>query len=111
MLACNQNGVMGELLFECDGVEVWRALKKGHSDTGWVGVFNRSGNTQGVTVTPTFLGLSSSPAVAVQDVWNSQSMMLSEAQSQLVQIASHDVLFLSFQPAPLAKRPTLEGAS
>ena len=107
MLACNQNGVMGERLFERDGVEVWRALKKGNTDTGWVGVFNRSEKTQGVTVTPDLLGLDTDPAVQVQDCWNDQSFLLSEAQSQLLQIEPHDVLFLAFQPAAQAKRPNI----
>jgi len=107
MLACNQNGVMGELLYERDGVEVWRALKKGQTDTGWVGVFNRSEKVQGLTVTPEMLGLNPGPSVEVQDVWNDRSFLLSEAQSQLVNLGAHDVLFLSFQPAPIAKRPNI----
>jgi len=107
MLACNQNGVMGELLYERDGVEVWRVLKKGQTDTGWVGVFNRSEETQGLTVTPEMLGLNPGPSVQVRDVWNERSFLLSEAQSQLIQLEAHDVLFLSFHPAPVAKRPNI----
>ena len=107
MLACNQNGVMGELLFERDHVEVWRALKKGQADTGWVGVFNRSEEVQGLTVTPTMLGLKPGPAVTALDVWNDKTFLLSEGQSQLVQLAPHDVLFMAFEPAPLAKRPNI----
>ena len=107
VLACSQNRVRSILLFERDGVEVWRALKKGHTDVGWVGVFNRSKGIQGVTLTPTLLGLGGGPAVAVLDVWNEQSLLLSEAQSKLVQIPPHDCLFLSFKASPRAKRPNI----
>jgi len=107
MLACNQNGVMGELLYERDGVEVWRAMHKDQAEAGWVGVFNRSEEVQGLTVTPEMLGLNPGPSVHVEDVWNDRSFLLNEAQSQLVQLEAHDVLFLSFQPAPLAKRPNI----
>jgi len=107
ILACNQNGVMGKCLFEREGVEVWQVLKKGRTDTGWVGVFNRSEAVQGLTVTPEILGLNHGQAVRVQDVWNDRCFLLSEAQSQLVQIEAHDVLFLCFQPVPLAKRPNI----
>jgi hypothetical protein len=107
MLACNQNGVMGELLYERGGVEVWRALKKGQTNTGWVGVFNRSEKIQGLTVTLEMLGLNSGPSVQARDVWNERSFLLSEAQSQLIQLEAHDVLFLSFHPSPIAKRPNI----
>ncbi|MCP4454118.1 MAG: sulfatase-like hydrolase/transferase, partial [Planctomycetes bacterium] len=107
MLGCNQNGVMGELLFERDGVEVWRVFKKGQTHTGWVGVFNRSEKTQGLTVTPEMLGLNPGSSVQVRDVWNKRSFLLSEAQSQLIELEAHDVLFLSFHPAPVAKRPNV----
>lgn len=105
MLACNQNGIMGELLFKWDGVEVWRALKKGLTDTGWVGVFNRSDNSQGITVTPGMLRLEPGVTVTAYDVWNNQTLLLNDTQSQRVQIAPHDVLFLSFLPTSLAKGP------
>lgn len=99
MLACNQNGVMGECLFEHDGLEVWRVLKKGRTDTGWVGVFNRTDQVQGLSVTPEVLGLDPGLTIQVQNVWNDRSFLLSHVQSHWHQIEAHDVLFLAFHPA------------
>lgn len=96
MLACNQNGVMGKLLFERDGVEVWQVLKKAQTDTGWVGVFNRSEEVQELAITPEMLGIDRGAGMQVQDVWNDRTFLLSRAQSRLVKIEPHDVLFLAF---------------
>ncbi len=79
----------------------------GQNHNGWVGVFNRSETTQGVTVTPELLGVDSGPAVQVRDVWNDRSFLLSEASSQLFQIEPHDTLFLAFHPSPIAKYPNI----
>lgn len=104
MLACNQNGVMGKCLFQRDGVEVWQALKKGQSDTGWVGIFNRSDKVQGLTITPEMLGIDLDLTLQVQDVWNDRTFLLSRAQSHLCEIEPHDVVFLAFKPRRIASQ-------
>jgi len=98
MLACNQNGVMGECLFERDGVEVWRVLRKWQTDAGWVGIFNRTEEVQHPTVALKMLGLDAGARMRVQDVWNERTFTLIEGQSQQCEIELHDVLFLAFKP-------------
>jgi hypothetical protein len=104
MLACNQNGVMGKCLFERDGVEVWQVLKKGQTDAGWVGAFNRSEEARKLTITPEMLGVDVGAALQVQDVWNERTFTLSGEQSQPDEIEPHDVRFLAFKPRRNASR-------
>jgi len=99
MLACNQNGVMGELLFERDEMEVWRALEKGKGNAGWVGIFNRSLKAQSFVLTPAVLDLHTSVAVETLDIWHNKKIFLNKARSHLVQIEGCDVLFLRFKPS------------
>lgn len=44
MIACNQNGVMGKLIHENSGLEIWQTPDKKNQGHGWLGVFNRTGN-------------------------------------------------------------------
>jgi hypothetical protein len=88
---------MGKCLFDRDGVEVWQVLKKGQTDAGWVGVFNRSEEVQRVTITLEALGLDAGAAVQVQDVWNERNFTLSRSQRQRYEIQPYDVLFLVFE--------------
>ncbi|HZK96987.1 MAG TPA: glycoside hydrolase family 27 protein [Prolixibacteraceae bacterium] len=41
MLACDQNGVIGKLVYEKDSVEIWKTPKSDNPNEGWLGVFNR----------------------------------------------------------------------
>jgi hypothetical protein len=92
MIACNQNGVMGSLMYEKDGFETWKAIKKGETSKGWIGVFNRTDDKNSFELTPGFLGLGSTD-YNLMDVW-------SEAETsfgQNVNLQAHDVLFVTFE--------------
>lgn len=54
MIACNQNGVIGSLVYEKDGTEVWNTPQKG-TKHGWIGIFNRTDKP--ATITPASLNL------------------------------------------------------
>lgn len=72
MLACNQNGVVGRLVYERDGVEVWRTPHRDDSARGWFGVFNRTEQPISVTLGPEELGLQQQGEVSswqLHDVW------------------------------------------
>ena len=51
MLACNQNGVMGSLVYEKDGLETWKAEKKDSVGEGWIGIFNRTEHKTSIELT------------------------------------------------------------
>lgn len=55
MITCNQNGVMGSLVYDKDGIEVWNTPKKG-TDHGWIGVFNRNDRSTSVQLSLISLG-------------------------------------------------------
>ena len=68
MLACNQNGVMGSLVLEQAGLETWRVNKKGTEDAGWIGLFNRLGESVSVELQPARLGLEDD-TYRIKDIW------------------------------------------
>ncbi len=56
MIACNQNGVMGVNIYRQNNTEVWQTLQKTDPRKGWIGIFNRSGSDQAITLTRQDLG-------------------------------------------------------
>jgi hypothetical protein len=69
VLACNQNGVMGSLVFEKKGIEIWKTPKKESKD-GWIGIFNRTEEIMSISLQPENLGLETTETYNFQDVWN-----------------------------------------
>jgi hypothetical protein len=69
VLECNQNGVMGSLIYEKDGIEIWRTSKKNSQD-GWIGIFNRTSETKSISLKQEDLGLITGEAYIFQNVWN-----------------------------------------
>jgi len=48
MLACNQNGVTGKLVYNKDSTEIWKTQSKSKPDEGWIGIFNRTNHNQSI---------------------------------------------------------------
>jgi hypothetical protein len=69
MLACNQNGVMGSLIQERNGFEIWKTGKKNVAGEGWIGVFNRSDNPNVASISLQTLGLDPTKQYNTFDVW------------------------------------------
>lgn len=103
MLACNQNGVMGQLISDEMSVEVWRAFTKNSQDAGWAGVFNRSDDTRTVVISPALLGLKRANRIKVWNVWEAKSLTLTATEPCYVTIQPHDVVFLRFGGPALSK--------
>jgi hypothetical protein len=91
MLACNQNGVMGSLVHEKNGIETWKVDKRGATGEGWIGVFNRTGEMRDIRITPAILGLEGSD-YRLTSVWTTST----QAFDGVVQLEPNDVLFLKF---------------
>lgn len=68
VLECNQNGVMGHLVYEKDGVEIWNTPKK-NSEDGWIGIFNRTPALNEVSLKMEDLGLAASKTFELEDIW------------------------------------------
>jgi len=69
MLACNQNGIMGILVYEKDGIEIWKTPKQ-NSINGWIGIFNRTEEIKSISLKPEDLGFDSAENYKLQNVWN-----------------------------------------
>ena len=91
MLACNQNGVMGSLVDEQDGVEIWRSKKRGFASAGWVGVFNRSIRVKTVELSAGRLGFKAEESIRLRDVWKARQLKLGES----VEIPVNGVIFVA----------------
>lgn len=92
MLACNQNGVMGSLVHDEDGIETWKTPKQGVENQGWIGVFNRTAETQTVTLSKALLGLEGHVDYSLRDIWNNQAIEFSMPAS----IAGNGVVFIAY---------------
>lgn len=92
MLECNQNGVMGSLVHEQDGIETWVTYKKGSDHEGWLGVFNRKGKETTVEISETLTGLEDLEGYSMRDIWKDQAVEPFES----LNIPPNGVLFISF---------------
>ncbi len=68
VLDCNQNGVMGSLVYDSEGIEIWNTKKK-NSKNGWIGIFNRTDEKKSILLKPENLGLVAANSFKIHDVW------------------------------------------
>jgi len=92
MLACNQNGVMGSLVYEGDQVETWKTDKQGAMGGGWIGVFNRSDADNTVILSDELLGLAEAENYDLRAVWAERELAVGES----VVIPPNGVIFVVF---------------
>jgi hypothetical protein len=90
ILECNQNGVMGSLVYEADNIEIWKSIKKGSED-GWIGIFNRSAENKSISLRPENLGLNSDTSSKLFDVWSNK-----DASDLKFEINPDGVVFLKY---------------
>lgn len=69
MLACNQNGVMGALVWEKDGIEVWHAAARDAVGSGWLGIFNRAESKKSAALGAREFGLETGRRYHLEDIW------------------------------------------
>jgi hypothetical protein len=95
MLACNQNGICGSLMYDADDCEVWRTPSRGSADSGWAGIFNRSGDRFIGRVSKQMLGLAALSRYDFYDIWNKTA--LPDADTISVALEKNDVLFIRYR--------------
>lgn len=106
MLACNQNGECGWNVYEKEGIEVWLVSEFNQPGKGWLGIFNRTGNSQTVELTREQLGLMKfvtgyklvpeMKTVHLTDIWKNEQFDLKEPILKLM-VDGNDVSFLRFE--------------
>ena len=91
MLACNQNGVMGSLVFDQDSVEVWNTKQK-QTNNGWIGIFNRTSKTTSFVLETEKLGINSDMEYVLTDVWMNKDLSIGDKET----IEPKGVIFLRY---------------
>jgi hypothetical protein len=91
MLACNQNGVMGSLVCDKDGLETWKVEKKGVVGEGWIGIFNRTDKKTSFELTESLPGFDVSK-YKIFDVWNDNTLL----KTGKVELEPHDCAFFRY---------------
>lgn len=89
MIDCNQNGVMGTLVYDKDNVEIWKVVSKSF-DGGWIGVFNRNKKTWTVDVPYKEFGLDDKK-YSMYDIFNEK-----DVNSTKFDIPSNGVIFMKY---------------
>jgi len=75
VLECNQNGVMGSLVYDTGGIEIWKAPKQNSKD-GWIGIFNRMEEINSISLKHENLGLDAAESYKFHDVWNNHEVSM-----------------------------------
>ena len=91
MLACNQNGIMGKLIFEKDKVEIWKTFQK-NTKNGWIGIFNRSETEKSLQLTSEILEIQNGNSYLVKNIWENKII----EQNTELDIAPNGVAFIRF---------------
>ena len=96
MLACDQNGVMGKLVYEKDSVEIWKTPKKGNQNEGWIGVFNRSKKNKQVKLKVADFG--EQTPISLFNVWENKDLgQLTSTYGMDMQINPNGVAFCRYK--------------
>ena len=69
VLECNQNGIMGSLIFENEKIEVWKTPKNNGTKEGWIGLFNRNSEPVHTMCSEEILGIDPA-AYKLNSIWN-----------------------------------------
>ena len=73
MLKCNQNAVMGTLIYDKDGIEIWKTPNK-EGKGGWIGVFNRNKVDKSISLKNSDLGSDITDSSKLFDIWNNKTI-------------------------------------
>ena len=98
MLACNQNGVTGELVTRISDystkVDVWKTPHKSIANEGWIGVFNRNEYLELLKLEKEELGLENTISYRLYDIWGKE--IIEDADTFYFSIPADDVIFIHY---------------
>lgn len=90
ILDCNQNGVMGKLVFENGEIEIWNTSMK-NKKGGWIGIFNRTEEPRVISPDQKDLGLKAGASYDLEDIWDQ-----TKVDTLYFSINSNGVKFLKY---------------
>jgi hypothetical protein len=73
MLKCNQNAIMGTLIYEKEGIEIWKTPNK-VGKGGWIGIFNRNKVDKSISLKNSDLGSDITASSKLFDIWNNKAI-------------------------------------
>ena len=94
MLACNQNGVTGKLVYRTEQIDVWRTPHRSKQDAGWFGVFNRTESSWQGTLDLPQIGVD--PHATLWDIWRETAVKTSGGQFTC-ELEPDDVMFVRYE--------------
>ncbi len=92
MLECNQNGVMGKLMYENEGVEIWNTKQK-NSKNGWIAILNRTPENVNLQFTLNQLGLDINASYQFRNIWG--NVKINSLNN--INVMPWDVVFIRYQ--------------
>lgn len=96
ILECNQNAVIGKLVYREGKIDVWKTPQRHSGAKGWIGVFNRDGkNKATVELGTKELGLGVEGIYELRDLWAERVPLVSERHT--FEIPADGVAFLSYE--------------
>lgn len=90
ILSCNQNAVMGSLIYENSKIEVWKTPNN-TGKGGWIGIFNRTDKPKSLTLEAKDLGVDEKVSKKLFDIWNNKKI-----DSLNFKINANGVVFLMY---------------
>ena len=82
ILKCDQNGVVGKLVYRADKTDVWKTTENDNTDSGWIGIFNRDGkNEHAIQLSLKELGLDAGGDYSFRELWSQKDVPQSDAVS------------------------------
>ena len=98
MLACNQNGVTGELVTRISDystkIDVWKTPHKSMANEGWIGVFNRNQYMELIKFEKEELGLDKTVSYKLYNIWGKE--IIEDADTFTFAIPADDVIFIHY---------------
>ena len=92
MLNCNQNGIMGNLIYRKEGIDIWKTPMKNNEKKGWLGIFNRNENGKTIQLTKTQLQIEH--IIKAKDIWKDAFVTI-ENHNRFV-LPPDGVIFLAY---------------
>ncbi|MDR6553899.1 glycoside hydrolase family 27 protein [Paenibacillus qinlingensis] len=98
MIDCNQNGIMGSLIYRENGIDIWMTPHKDLNGAGWLGIFNRMEKRKELRLPITRLGLTERhrDGTGLTDIWNDVPFAIKDGILE-VTLPADGVLFLRYE--------------
>lgn len=97
MLACNQNGITGKLIYEKDNIEIWKTPDTKNIGQGWIGIFNRNQTGKKVNITTHDLDTGINE-ISLFDIWENKQLKAVSTSSPIeLNLNSFGVVFCRYK--------------